>query len=334
MLSNREYPDLAPPKTTNPLKRFGFNAIATEVGDETLVNGAKLSSWHDAAKHILFPSIFSPPSELASPSDPYPQNPRLRPEIPDRTFLVTCAVNRRLTPLEYDRNVFHLEFDTSGTGLKYAIGEALGVHGWNDAQEVLDFCQWYGISPDGLVSLPVPSSSSSTEGYTRYHTRTIFQALQQQVDIFGKPPKSFYSDLAVFATNEIDRLALLFIGSAEGSSTFKKMSEIDTVSFADVLKQFKSARPGAEVLCEIVGDIKPRHYSIASAQTVVGDRVDLLVVTVEWMTPSGSFRPIHLNSLCILIHARKQAPHDMDNVRATSPGSNQVKRSPSPSNPA
>jgi sulfite reductase (NADPH) flavoprotein alpha-component len=194
--------------------------------------------------------------------------------------------------------------------------------------------KWYGINPDGLVTLPVPSSSSSTEGYTRYHTRTIFQALQQQVDIFGKPPKSFYSDLAVFATNEIDRLALLFIGSAEGSSTFKKMSEIDTVSFADVLKQFKSARPGVEVLCEIVGDIKPRHYSIASSQTVVGDRVDLLVVTVEWETPSGLFRSFHLNSLHILILTREKALHDMANAHATSPGSNLVKRSPSLSNPA
>ena len=330
--SNYQYTDQnqAPPKVAPPpLKRFGFNAIATEVEGETLVNGAKLSSWHDAAKHILFPSIFSDSSELSSSLE---QNPRLRPEVTDRTFLVTCAVNKRLTPTEYDRNVFHLEFDTSGTGLKYAIGEALGVHGWNDEQDVLDFCQWYGIDPDGLVTLPIPSSSSSTGVYTRYHTRTIFQALQQQVDIFGKPPKSFYSDLAAFATNEIDRLALLFIGSAEGSSTFKKMSEIDTVNFADVLKQFKSARPGVEVLCELVGDTKPRHYSIASSQAVVGDRVDLLVVTVEWETPSGLFFSFRLNSLCIL--TREQAPYDMGSARATSQGSNLVKRSPSLSNPA
>ena len=248
--------------------------------------------------------------------------------------MVTCAVNKRLTPMEYDRNVFHLEFDTSGTGLKYEIGEALGVHGWNDAEDVLDFCQWYEINPDGLVTLPIPSSSSSTGGYTRYHTRTIFQALQQQVDIFGKPPKSFYSDLAAFATNEIDRLALLFIGSAEGSSTFKKMSEIDTVTFADVLKQFKSARPGVEVLCELVGDTKPRHYSIASSQAVVGDRVDLLVVTVEWETPSGLFCSVYLNSLYVLILTCEQALYDTANARATSQGSNQVKRSPSLLNPA
>ena len=298
MWPNRERIDLTPPNATTPLRVFGFNAIATEVEGETLVNGAKLTSWHDAAKHILFPSIFSPPSDLAPSLEQYPQNPRLRPEVPDRTFLVTCTVNKRLTPLEYDRNVFHLEFDTSGTGLKYAIGEALGVHGWNDAQEVSDFCQWYGVNPNGLVTLPVPSSA---EGCTRYHTRTTFQAFQQQVDIFGKPPKSFYSDLAPFATDKIDRLALSFIGSAEGSSTFKKMSEIDTVTFADVLKQFKSARPGVEVLCEIVGDIKPRHYSIASAQTVVGDRVDLLVVTVEWNTPSGLFPSFCIGSPYVLI---------------------------------
>lgn len=266
-----------------PLKNFEFNAIAVETDEgETVVNGATLTSWHDAAKHILFPSVFSPSGIVSS--EQYPQNPGLHPELPDRTFLVTCTVNKRLTPLEYDRNVFHLEFDTNGTGLKYEIGEALGVHGWNDEQDVLEFCNWYGVQPDRLVTIPVPGSES------KFHTRTIFQALQQQIDLFGKPPKSFFTDLADFATEKVDKLALRFIGSAEGSSTLKKLTEKDTVTFADVLKRYASARPGIEVLCELVGDIKPRHYSIASAQAVVGNRVDLLIVTVEWATPSGEYR--------------------------------------------
>ena len=119
------------------------------------------------------------------------------------------------------------------------------------------------------------------------HTRTVFQALQQQVDLFGKPTKTFYTELAEHAADVADKYALRFIGSPEGAATFKKLSEKDTVTFADVLKRYGSARPGIEVLCELVGDIKPRHYSIASSQTVVGDRVDLLVVSVEWVTPSG-----------------------------------------------
>lgn len=269
-----------------PLKYFDFNAIAVETAEgDTVVNGARLGSWHDAAKHILFPSAFTPPDALSAASS-YEQHPALRPELPERTFLVTCAVNRRLTPLDYDRNVFHLEFDTRGTGLKYEIGEALGVHGWNDADEVLDFCGWYGIDPGKLVTLPVPDGDG-----TRMHTRTVFQALQQQVDLFGKPTKTFYTELAAHASDVADRYALRFIGSPEGASTFKKLSDKDTVTFADVLRKYESARPGIEVLCELVGDIKPRHYSIASAQVVVGDRVDLLVVSVEWVTPSGEYFP-------------------------------------------
>ncbi|KAH9960514.1 assimilatory sulfite reductase [Russula dissimulans] len=264
-----------------PRKDFEFNAIDLTAEHEQV--DTRLGSWHDAARHSLFPHAFVEDTHTISTGQ-YPQNPTLHPEMPDRTFLVTCSVNRRLTPKEYDRNVFHVEFDTTGTGLKYAIGEALGIHGWNDEVEVLDFCNWYGLDPEHLVTLPVPGID------TKVHTRTIFQVLQQQIDLFGKPPKSFYSDLAVYAKSSEDRHALLFIGSPEGSSTFKKLSEKDTVTFADILGQYTSARPGIEALCQLIGDIKPRHYSIASAQSVVGDRVDLLVVTVDWKTPSGAVR--------------------------------------------
>lgn len=265
-----------------PRKDFEFNAIVVTSEDgNTSINGARLGSWHDAARHLLFPYAFIEQDTNRFPTEQYPQIPTLHPEIPDRTYLVTCTVNRRLTPKEYDRNVFHVEFDTTGTGLKYAIGEALAVHGWNDEADVLDFCDWYGVDPARLITIPVPGDD------TKVHTRTVFQALQQQIDLFGKPPKSFYSDLAEHAKNSVDRHTLLFIGSPEGISTFKKLSEKDTLTFADVLRRHPSARPGIEVLCGLIGDIHPRHYSIASAQSAVGDRVDLLVVTVDWVTPSG-----------------------------------------------
>jgi sulfite reductase (NADPH) flavoprotein alpha-component len=272
--------------TAHPLKEFEVNAIAVQTDEGDVVNGARLGSWHDAAKHLLFPASFNlfPSFDKA---DTFAQHPALHPEVPDRTFLVTCTVNRRLTAKEYDRNVFHLEFDTNGTGLQYSIGEALGVHGWNDEQDVIDFCRWYGVDPNRLVTIPVPSSED------KMHTRTVFQALQQQIDLFGRPPKSFFTDLAAYATTSVDKHALLFIGSPEGVATFKKLSEKDTVNFSDILRMYPSARPGIETLCEMVGDIKPRHYSIASAQSVVGNRVDLLVVTVDWVTPSGKLLQIY-----------------------------------------
>ncbi|CCA78047.1 related to MET10-sulfite reductase flavin-binding subunit [Serendipita indica DSM 11827] len=266
-----------------PSKGFSFNTISPSPTNESTVTTIRSSPWLEAGKLLLFKEAFAPAPEPVTAGQ-YAQVSALRPDIAERRFLVTCTVNRRLTPLEYNRNVFHLEFDTSNTGLKYEIGEALGVHGWNDTQEVLDFCAWYGLNPGDVISIPVAGEPG------KRHVRTIFQAFQQQIDIFGKPPKGFYEILSGHATAREDRMALRFISAAEGSSTFKKLSELETVTFADVLRKFPSARPPVEVLCEIVGDIKPRHYSIASAQSAVGDRVDLLVVTVDWVTPSGSPR--------------------------------------------
>ncbi|KAG8683446.1 hypothetical protein FRC08_014279 [Ceratobasidium sp. 394] len=273
--------DAAPPKE---LSTFAFNALSLDdpaYDGRPTPNAPTLGSTSEAIKRLLFREAYAPSAPIAASNTP---DPSLRPDLTEERFLVTCTVNKRLTPTAYDRNVFHLEFDTAGTGLKYAIGEALGVHGWNDEAEVLEFCQWYGVDPNSAITLPVPNQPGQT------HTRTAFHALQQQIDIFGRPPKSFYGALASYATERADAMALRFIAAPEGAATFKKLAEGDTVTFADVLKQFPSARPQLNELAAIVGDIKPRHYSIASAQSAVGDRVDLLVVTVDWVTPSGSPR--------------------------------------------
>ncbi|EJU00231.1 hypothetical protein DACRYDRAFT_23203 [Dacryopinax primogenitus] len=266
----------------NPLKYFEFNTIAAaSVPAAKPAPVPRVSSWHEAAKLLMFRESTLVPST----TDTTEQPTALRPETEERTYLVKCTVNRRLTPVTYDRNVFHLEFDSTGTGLKYAVGEALGIHGWNDEQEVADFCKWYGLDPDQVISVPLPEGSRGAR-----HTRTIFQTLQQVVDLFGKPPKGFYAALALLAKDRPDAMALRFISSAEGASMFKKLSEFDTVTFADVLRMYPSAHPSIEQLVELVGFIKPRHYSIASSQAVVGNRVDLLVVTVDWATPSGPIR--------------------------------------------
>ncbi|CAG8681330.1 1624_t:CDS:1, partial [Acaulospora colombiana] len=172
-----------------PLKQFQFNSIVPDAPAPPKAITAQASLWTEAAKQIVFKEAFSPALPQVKGTQ-YPRNPALRPDVPEETYLVTCTVNRRLTPLEYNRNVFHLEFDTRGTGLKYEIGEALGVHGWNDADEVLHFCSWYGLNPKDVISIPLPGDSS------KRHVRTIFQAFQQQIDLFGKPPKSFYEALS------------------------------------------------------------------------------------------------------------------------------------------
>lgn len=245
----------------------------------------RVSSWDIAARHLFFREAYSVPDAPTRDSDETTAGvASLRPELEEETFLVTVSENRRLTPLTYDRNVFHLELDTSGTGLRYEIGEAIGIHGWNEADEVADFCKWYGLDPESVITSP-NALKDGTE-----ISRSVFQLLQQNLDLFGQPGKQFYADLAKLATKREEAMKLKFISSPEGAELFQRMAENETVNFADVLREFPSAHPSIERLIEIIPEIKPRHYSIASSQAAVGDKVELLIVTVDWKDSHGRER--------------------------------------------
>ncbi|KAK4111448.1 hypothetical protein N656DRAFT_790510 [Canariomyces notabilis] len=231
----------------------------------------KLDSWQEAAKGLVFKEAYGTQSSL-------------RPDLSVKTFTIHVKENRRLTPLAYDRNIFHIEFDLGDSGLTYNIGEALGIHADNDPQQVLDFIDFYGLDANDLVQVP------SREDASVFETRTVYQSLVQNVDILGKPPKRFYEALAEFATDEAEKKKLEFLGGKEGADEFKQLSEVDTVTYVDVLQRFRSAHPSFPDLVRIVAPLKRREYSIASAQAVTPTSVALMIVVVDWVDPQGRTR--------------------------------------------
>ena len=224
---------------------------------------AKLSTWHTAAQQIMF-------------KESHEFQNVLRPELPIKNWVVRVQENRRLTPLSYDRNIFHIEFDLTGTDLKYSIGEALGVHSHNDEQQVECFIKWYGLDADAVISVP----AKEHPGY--YETKTVRQLFVQNLDIFGKPPKKFYELLSEFATDEQQKTRLLALGGTEGAVEFKRRAEVETLTFADILEEFPSAKPSLSDLIRLVPAIKRREYSIASSQRAHPTSIHLLVVEVNW----------------------------------------------------
>lgn len=208
----------------------------------------------------------------------------LRPDQATKTFTVHVKQNTRLTPVTYDRNIFHIEFDLGDSGLKYDIGEALGVHAENDPKSVEEFIEFYGLNPDDIVEVPSREDASVLEN------RTVYQALVQNVDIFGRPPKRFYEALSEFATDEKEKKDLLTLGGPEGNEEFKRRAEVDTITYADILLEYTSAHPDFHELIRIVGPSKRREYSIASCQKVTPNSVALMIVAVNWVDPSGRDR--------------------------------------------
>lgn len=230
-----------------------------------------LKSWKTAAKGLAFKEAYGTMNAL-------------RPDLSTKTYTVHVQENRRLTPPSYDRNIFHIEFDLGDSGLKYDIGEALGIHAENDEVEVSDFIKFYGLDPREIVEVPSREDSRVLEN------RTVWQALIQNVDIFGRPPKRFYEALSEFADDPKEQKELRTLGGPEGANEFKRRAEVDTITYADVLLEFSSAHPAFHDLVRIVSPMKCREYSIASCQKVTPTSVALMIVVVGWVDPQGRDR--------------------------------------------
>ena len=230
-----------------------------------------LKDWQTAAVGLAF-------------KEAYNTRTSLRPDLSVKTFTVHVRENRRLTPLTYDRNIFHIEFDLGYSGLTYDIGEALGIHAENDPDEVKSFIDFYKIDPAEIVEVP------SREHPDVLENRTVYQALMQNVDIFGRPPKRFYEALSEFADDPKEVQELKTLGGPEGAKEFKRRAEVDTLTFADVLLEFPSAHPKFHDIVRIVNPMKRREYSIASCQKVTPNSVALMIVVVGWVDPQGRDR--------------------------------------------
>jgi sulfite reductase (NADPH) flavoprotein alpha-component len=259
--------DFEAPKLASNIKGNSFVGFDKEEPEQTL----QVNDWQAAAKGLAFKEAYATQSGL-------------RPDLTVKTSTVTVMENRRLTPLTYDRNIFHIEFDLGDSGLKYNIGEALGIHAENDSVQVQKFIDFYKLNPEDLVNVP------SRENPNAFETRTVYQSLTQNIDILGKPPKRFYESLAEFATDEREKAKLAALGGKDGAEDFKHRSEVDTVTYVDILEEFQSAHPPFSDLVRIVSPLKRREYSIASAQAVTPTSVALMIVVVDWVDPKGRTR--------------------------------------------
>lgn len=262
--------DYQDPQLPSVVQANSFVAHQKEEFEEAL----ELHDWQAAAKGMAF-------------QEAYGTETKLRPDLSVVTRTITVKENRRLTPADYDRNIFHIEFDLGDSGLTYKIGEALGIHAENDEAEVNAFIDFYGLDPAEVVQVP------SREDPEALEVRTVFQALRQNVDILGKPPKRFYEALAEFATDETEKKKLEQLGGQDGAAEFKKRTEVDTLTYVDILEEFKSAHPSFHDLVKIVSPLKRREYSIASAQAVTPNSVALMIVVVDWVDPKGRTRYGH-----------------------------------------
>lgn len=177
----------------------------------------------------------------------------------DNPFAATLITNQRLTDREAEKEVRHLEFDLSGSGLHYQAGDVLGVYFENDPALVAEILAAVAVNGEDIVEV-------------NGKTLPISTALQTELELTQNTP-AFVKAYAALA-NHVALNAIV----ADSAQLAELVANTPIV---DVLNAYPIQLTAAQ-LSALLRPITPRLYSISSSPEEVGEEVHLSVGVVRY----------------------------------------------------
>jgi len=166
---------------------------------------------------------------------------------------------RRLNKPASEKETWHIEFDLSGGGLDYVVGDSLGVFAQNDLGLVDQIIAMIGASP----LAPVKGKS-------------LREALRDDCSLSPAPDRLF--ELISFLTGGDTRAKARAL--AQGEDPDKDAADLDVLA---ALMKFPGVRPHAEAFVEALEPFQPRLYSISSSPKTAPGCVSLTVDAVRYV---------------------------------------------------
>ena len=186
---------------------------------------------------------------------------------PDAPFWATVTRCENLCDAASEREVLHLEWDLSGSGMECRPGDAIGVMPSNAPELVDGLLGRLGADGSRVVSFTSCDGSPCAPGKLS-HLRwpcTLRQALSRGCDLTGVPKKSLLRMLGEHCSDEADKNQLLYLCSRGGKDAYKAEVTSEQPSVLDLLRRFPSCNPPLSHLLEALPALAPRLYSLSSS---------------------------------------------------------------------
>lgn len=229
------------------------------------------------------PSDQLPPASFTFTASKQPSEPQVF--VPKNAQIFTLAENRPLTRAGYERDIRHYSVDIAGKNIKYAVGDCLAIYPQNNEAQVLDFLARARVNPDQAVEV-----QAAPQAQTKLPALLSYRQLFTQVsDLLGKPNRRFLQFMSQCAQKPAEKKELKHLVTKEGKAQLKQLMA-ESLTYKDLLLRYPSAMPAMNYLAEFIPQIKPRLYSIASAQSKVQNAIDLCIIRNDWKTPAGKQR--------------------------------------------
>uniref|UniRef100_A0A8C9P780 NADPH-dependent diflavin oxidoreductase 1 n=1 Tax=Spermophilus dauricus TaxID=99837 RepID=A0A8C9P780_SPEDA len=209
----------------------------------------------------------------------------LGPPSESQPFLAPMVTNQRVTGPSHFQDVRLIEFDITDSGISFAAGDVVLIQPSNSAAHTQQFCHVLGLDPSQCFVLqPREPDVPCPPGLPQ--PCSVWQLVSQYLDIASVPRRSFFELLACLSPHELEREKLLELSSAQGQEDLCEYCSRPRRTILEVLCDFPHTAGAIppDYLLDLIPQIRPRAFSIASSQLVHPRRLQILVAVVQYRT--------------------------------------------------
>ncbi|XP_027797182.2 NADPH-dependent diflavin oxidoreductase 1 isoform X2 [Marmota flaviventris] len=209
----------------------------------------------------------------------------LGPPSESQPFLAPMVTNQRVTGPSHFQDVRLIEFDITDSGISFAAGDVVLIQPSNSAAHIQQFCHVLGLDPSQCFVLqPREPDVPCPPGLPQ--PCSVWQLVSQYLDLASVPRRSFFELLACLSPHELEREKLLELSSAQGQEDLCEYCSRPRRTILEVLCDFPHTAGAIppDYLLDLIPQIRPRAFSIASSLLVHPRRLQILVAVVQYQT--------------------------------------------------
>jgi sulfite reductase (NADPH) flavoprotein alpha-component len=199
------------------------------------------------------------PSPAAASAAPTPAPAGEPGRSRDNPAPATFVSRRLLNKAGSEKETWHIDFDLTGSGLDYVVGDSFGIFARNDLGNV-----------DQIIALLGASHTTKVRG------KTLREVLTDEVSLSPAPDSLF--ELISFVTGGAQREKARAL--AQGDDPDGDAATLDVMA---ALQKFAGVRPHPEAFVEALEPMQPRLYSISSSHNTTPGKLSLTVDCVRYV---------------------------------------------------
>jgi sulfite reductase (NADPH) flavoprotein alpha-component len=177
----------------------------------------------------------------------------------DNPIAATFVSRRLLNKAGSEKETWHIDFDLSGCGLDYVVGDSFGIFARNEVGHV-----------DQIIALLGASHMTKVNG------KALRDVLIDDVSLAPAPDKLF--ELISFISGGALREKARALAQGEDPD-----GDAATLDVMAALQKFSGVRPHPEAFVEALEPLQPRLYSISSSHNATPGKLSLTVDCVRYL---------------------------------------------------